>query len=76
MVPAAHSRKPADLHGRRPSLGPIRSNSTWFVIKADHDIPQIERVIFRVDGYVVVEKLVAQDDLEEMDPRSDGTDKP
>ena len=30
-------------------------------------MPQIERVIFRDDGYVVVEKLVAQDDLEEMD---------
>jgi hypothetical protein len=54
----------------------IRSDSIWFVIKADHDIPQIERVIFRDDGYVVVEKLVAQDDLEEMDPRSDGADKP
>ena len=54
----------------------IRSNSTWFVIKRDHDIPQIERVVSRDDGYVVVEKLVAQDDLEEMDPRSDGSDKP
>ena len=54
----------------------IRSDSAWFVIKPDHDIPKIERVIFRDDGYIVVEKLVAQDDLEEMDPRSDGSDKP
>ena len=53
----------------------IRSTSTWFVIKRDHDIPQIERIVSRDDGYVVVEKLVAQDDLEEMDPRSDGSDK-
>ena len=37
------------------------------MIKPDHDIPQNERVISRDDGYVVVEKLVAQDDLEEMD---------
>jgi len=52
------------------------ADSTWFMIKADHDIPQIERVISREDGYVVVEKLVAQDDLEEMDPRSNGSDNP
>ena len=54
----------------------IRSTSTWFVIKRDHDIPQIERIVSRDDGYVVVEKLVAQDDLEEMDPRSAGSNKP
>lgn len=53
----------------------IRSNSTWFVIKADHDIPQIERVISRDDGYVVVEKLIAEEFLEETDYRSDGSDQ-
>ena len=49
----------------------VRSNSTWFLVKPGHDIPQIERVISRDDGYVVVEKLVAQDDLEASDPRSE-----
>lgn len=28
----------------------IRSNSTWFVVKRDHDIPQIERVVSQDDG--------------------------
>ena len=52
----------------------IRSDATWFVIRANHDIPQIERVISRDDGYVVVEKLVAQADLEASDPRSEEAD--
>ena len=39
----------------------VRSNSTWFVIKADHDIPQIERIISRDDGYLVVEKVIAEE---------------
>jgi hypothetical protein len=49
----------------------IRSNSTWFVIKVDHDISQIERVISQNDGYAVVEKLIAEEYLEVTDPRSD-----
>jgi hypothetical protein len=51
----------------------VRSNATWFVIKQDHDLPQVERVISRADGYAVVEKLVAVDKMEATDPRSDGT---
>jgi mannose-1-phosphate guanylyltransferase len=51
----------------------VRSNATWFVIKQDHDLPQVERVISRADGYAVVEKLVAVDEMEAADPRSDGT---
>lgn len=42
------------------------------MIKPD-DIPQIEPVISRDGGYVVVEMLVAQDDLDEMEPRSAGS---
>ena len=52
----------------------IRSNSTWFVVKRDHDIPQIERIVSQDDGYVVVEKFVAEDYMEERDPGSDGSD--
>jgi hypothetical protein len=52
----------------------IRSNPTWFLIKHDHDISQIERVISRDDGYAVVEKLIAQEYLEETDPRFDGAE--
>lgn len=53
----------------------IRSNSIWFLIKPDHCISQIERVISQDDGYAVVEKLIAQDYLEETDPRSDGAEE-
>ena len=52
----------------------IRGNPTWFVIKQDHDIPQIEHVVSEDDGYAVVEKLVAQEYMEETDPRSDGAE--
>ena len=49
----------------------VRSNSTWFLIKRDHDIPQIERVISQDDGYAVVEKLILEEYMEVTDPRSD-----
>ena len=50
----------------------IRSHSTWFVVKLDHEFGEIERVISRNDGYAVVEKVVAKDYMEEIDPRSEG----
>jgi hypothetical protein len=52
----------------------IRSDPTWFVVKPGHDIEQIERVISEGVGYVLVEKLIAEDDLEETDPRSNGSE--
>ena len=53
----------------------VRSNPTWFVIKQDHDVTQIERVVSRDDGYAVVEKLIAEEYLEAVDPRSDGPER-
>ena len=53
----------------------IRSHPTWFVIKRDHDIPEIERVVSENDGYAVVEKLVAEKYMAETDPRSDGAEE-
>ena len=50
----------------------VRSNPTWFVIKADHDVAQIERVVSRDDGYAVVERLIVEEYMRESDPRSDG----
>ena len=50
----------------------VRSDSAWFVIKPEHYIPQIERVISQAAGYAVVEKFVAEEFLEEADPRSNG----
>ncbi len=50
----------------------VRSDPTWFAIKPNHYIGQIERVISQGAGYTVVEKFVAEEYLEEADPRSDG----
>ena len=51
----------------------IRSNSTWFVVKPDHDTPQLERVLSRDDGFAVVEKLIAEDHPEVTDFLGDGS---
>jgi hypothetical protein len=51
----------------------VRSNSTWFFVKAGHDMAEIERVVSENDGYAVVEKLVATEFAEEVDPRSAGS---
>jgi hypothetical protein len=50
----------------------IRSDSTWFLVKPGHQIPEIERVVREDSQFVVVEKFVAQDDLEATDPRASG----
>jgi hypothetical protein len=52
----------------------VRSNSSWFVIKLDHDIAQIERVVSQDDGYAVVEKLIAEEYLQQTDPRADSSE--
>src|SRR5215211_1932514 len=52
----------------------VRSNPTWFVIKPDHDLARIERVVSRDDGHAVVEKLIAEEYMQETDPRSDGSE--
>ena len=50
----------------------VRSDSTWFLVKPGHQIPEIERVVSENGHFVVVEKFVAHDDLEATDPRTDG----
>jgi hypothetical protein len=47
----------------------VRSNATWFLIKPDHDMPQVERVISRHDGYAVAEKVIGVEYLEVTHPR-------
>ncbi len=49
----------------------VRSNPTWFVIKPDHDLAQIERVVSRDDGFAVVERLILEEYMQETDPRSE-----
>ncbi len=48
----------------------IRSNSTWFFVKTGHNVVEIERVISEEAGYAIVEKLVATESSEEVDPRN------
>jgi hypothetical protein len=34
----------------------IRSHSRWFVVATGHEVPEVESVVQRSEGYVVVEK--------------------
>ena len=48
----------------------IRANPTWFVLVPGHETEEIERVVERHEGYVVVEKVgLAADVAREHDPR-------
>ena len=53
----------------------VRSNPTWFVIKPDHDLAQIERVVSQDDGFAVVERLILEEYMQETNPRSDGSEE-
>jgi hypothetical protein len=48
----------------------VREYPTHFVIAEGHEIPEVERVVERATGYMVVEKIgVAGDLAEKLDPR-------
>lgn len=47
----------------------VRADSARFVIKTGHDLPEIERVVARHVGWVVVEKVKGVEVVTEMDPR-------
>ncbi|MGH3043840.1 MAG: hypothetical protein ACRDM2_03855 [Gaiellaceae bacterium] len=49
----------------------IRSRATVFVVAPGHEKHEIEKVIERHDGYLLVEKVVAVEEIIEQDPRSD-----
>jgi hypothetical protein len=49
----------------------IRSRATVFVVAPGHEKHEIEKVIERKDGYLLVEKVVAVEEMIEQDPRSD-----
>lgn len=48
----------------------VRSRATVFVVFPGHERPEIERVVEEREGYLLVEKLVAVDEIVEQDPRS------
>jgi hypothetical protein len=50
----------------------VRARPTHFVLVPTHEIPEVERVVEREAGYVVVEKVgEAARVAEETDPRDD-----
>lgn len=50
----------------------VRSSSKWFLLVPGHELPGVEVVVRRGDGYVVVEKVgVAGQVAERTDPRED-----
>ncbi len=49
----------------------IRSRATVFVVAPGHEKHEIEKVIESNDGYLLVEKVVAVEEIIEQDPRSD-----
>jgi hypothetical protein len=54
-----------------PEYEDLRSNPTHFAIRPGHEIPDVEDVVLRCDGYVVVEKKpgVPAAVAQETDPR-------
>jgi hypothetical protein len=50
-----------------------RADSTIFIVAPGHDLPEIEEVVLRGDGFQLVRKQGEAAELaEEKDPRSDG----
>jgi hypothetical protein len=55
----------------RAAYEEVRSNPRRFVVAPGHDNPEVERVVARGDGYLVVEKIdEAAEVATEHDPRS------
>jgi hypothetical protein len=49
----------------------VRSDSAQFVVAPGHELPEVEEVVFRGEGYQVVRKFGAAAELaEESDPRT------
>ena len=48
---------------RRTDYCAVRSSTRQFLVSRDHVAPEIERVVWEVDGYVVVEKLEATGEI-------------
>ena len=50
----------------------VRANPTWFAVAPGHELPEIETIVARMDGYQVVTKQgEAAEYVTEHDPRHD-----
>ena len=53
----------------------VRSNSRWFVVIPGHEVPDVEKVIDRHDGWFLIQKDAKVSDIvEATDPRNPGDD--
>jgi hypothetical protein len=58
---------------RKAEYERVRSDSRQFVIVPGHEVPDVETVIERNEGWAIVEKAPdLTDTVEDLDPRSDG----
>jgi hypothetical protein len=48
----------------------VRSRPTLFVVAPGHEQPEIEKVVEATEAYLLVEKVVAVDEIIRQDPRS------
>ena len=60
----------AQIELTKPEYEAVRADPTWFLVLPEHVLTDVERVVDRRDGYVVVEKF-AREAARELDPRSD-----
>jgi hypothetical protein len=68
---AIECREHVDL--RRADYERVRSDSRRFVVLPGHELPDVERVIERHEGWAVIEKAPeVTDTVEALDPRRDG----
>lgn len=53
----------------------VRENPRRFILARGHELPEVERVIERTPGYLVVEKIgLAGEIAEDSDPRGEDTE--
>lgn len=48
----------------------VRSESAWFFVEPGHEQLEVERVVSESERFTVVEKLLAEEFLEQTDPRA------
>ena len=47
----------------------VRANPNLFIVTPGHELPEVDRVVDQGSGYVLVEKIVAVDEVSAADPR-------
>jgi hypothetical protein len=56
----------------QPEYESVRAHANLFVVLSGHERTDVDRVVDQGDGYVLVEKIVAVDEVIAADPRTRG----